>query len=94
MKYEWEKEDIICGRYVCKPFDAHNHKVLHWDAKWSYKIGYYGCGNTKCCLVSLIDGSVTLINSSKEEIAVYLNDNDIIPMSHNRLVETINFLRN
>ena len=90
MKYIWTEEDIICGRFVCKPIK--DGKVEGWQAKWTHKIGYYGGGN-KSCLIAMTDGSVSLRDESPANIADFLNENQMIPMPHNRLIETMEYLR-
>jgi hypothetical protein len=46
MKYTWERNDIICGRIICKK-SATEAKTddLGWYAKHTYKIGWLAAGN-------------------------------------------------
>jgi len=91
MKYTWTEEDIIPGRFVCKnrKFD----KPTGNSAKWTSKIGFLPTAKgTKYCLISMTDGMVNTYES-KQELADSLNQNEMMPMPHEWLVETINYLR-
>lgn len=77
-----------------------------WSAKWTCKIGFQ-CGahvpisykgddgryhSDHYCLIAMTDG-MTGPCRSKADIAKWLNDNGMIPMPHEWLMKTIEFLK-
>lgn len=89
MKYIWEEEDIIPGRFVCKAPEYHDMTVNSWTptahvAKWTYKLGFINGGegvNNKAVYVTLAmtDGMVGIGKTSKE-LASEFNRDQMIPM--------------
>ena len=80
-----------------------------WTAKWTFKIGWLAGGNaqvepdytnhetieaTRCdyCLISMSDGRIGN-PKTKQEMADWLNSEEMIPMSYEWLVPTMEFLR-
>ena len=47
MKYTWEIKDIEVGKIVCREESLAHSKPDGWDAKWTYKIGWFAPGNEK-----------------------------------------------
>jgi hypothetical protein len=91
MQYIWTKEDIICGRIVCKPWKS-NKPIDGWSAKWTFKLGFYG-GDNKCCLIAMTDGMISMRDRSMAEIAEFLTENGMMPMPHKRFIATMDYLR-
>ncbi len=104
MKFIWTAEDIKPGRIVCKPAYFHfgdqcgeAWKPTGGTAKWTQKIGYVRGGQCRddtavYVLIALTDGMVGTAYT-KADIAAQLNADDMMPMPHKWLIETINWLR-
>lgn len=97
MKYQWEEEDIICGRFVCKHPSyqkQENFSPTGNAMKWTYKIGFahFEDGPYKV-LIAMTDGKVSKLGKTDQEAVDKLNKDEMIPMPHKWLVAVINELR-
>ena len=93
MKYTWEAKDITAGRFVCKSKAAGGDVLNGWSAKWTDKIGFVPeNGANQYCLISMTDGLVCG-KYTKAELAKWLNENEMMPMPHEWLIKTIEFMR-
>jgi len=92
MKYTWEEEDIIAGRYVCKPLreDEKRFEPTGWTAKWTYKIGFIPTHGVT--LICMADGLVHKPTTALE-LATQLNRDGMIPMPHAWLLKHIEYTR-
>ncbi len=45
MKITWELKDIEPGKIVCREESLSKSEIDGWDAKWTYKIGWFAPGN-------------------------------------------------
>ena len=85
----WTKDNIVSGQYVCKQRTPGGD--LGWQTKWSYQVGYF-VGKRDGCLISLSDGMIAQKDSSREELAAFLNKNDMIPMTPEWLLDSLEYL--
>ncbi len=96
MKYIWEEKDVVCGIFVYKPICNVNKDRSwtpdRWTAKWTHKIGFIGGSSKGTVLISMTDGMVGT-QKTPAEMAEYLNNTELIPMPHNRLIKMMNYLR-
>ncbi len=94
MKHVWSADDIIVGRIVCKPRDKKTTKACGWSAKWTLKIGYLPSNDSgsNYVTIAMTDGMVCGPHSAKE-MADMFNKDEMIPMPHKWLQETIDYLR-
>ena len=88
MEYIWEETDIRGGMSVCKPRETKGG-LSGWDIKWSMSIAGHSDG---LYLFDMRDGSLSFKVKSIEEMIDFLNENELIPMSRNRMIETVNYL--
>jgi hypothetical protein len=95
MKYTWSEEDIVAGRIVCRE-ERPTGEVCGWTAKWTFKIGFgYSKDDTpgaEYSLLAMTDGMIGRMRT-KKDLASYLNQHGMIPMPHNWLIATMNYLR-
>ena len=94
MKYQWEEKDVVCGRFVCKnlPANKDSFEPDGWTAKWTFKVCYMGSSSREVCLVAMTDGMMGY-TKTKEEMAAFLTENDMVPMPHKWLLQTMDYLR-
>lgn len=92
MKYIWSKDDIIVGRIVCKNIDFQKNLDILYLATTTYKIGYVAGDEDRYVLLAMTDGMVGKTHT-KEALATALNDDDMVPMPHKKLLEVIKKLR-
>ena len=94
MKYIWSATDVRPGRCVCKS-ESSAKEDINWHAKWTYKIGWI-CQNDAAgkslVTICLVDG-MTSKTKSAQEIADWLNKEEMMPMPHKRLIEVMNSIR-
>lgn len=92
MKYIWEAQDIIHGRYVTKKVGPGGlgPDALGYLASVTHKIGYIptDSGND-WCLISVADGMVCAQTTNTIEFAEKLNGGDYIPIHTDLLVKVI-----
>lgn len=93
MKTTWEEKDIICGCIVHGGANADFSPPSGNTAKWTYKIGFDASRDKdNIAFVAMTDGMITGY-FTKKEAAKWLNKHEMKPMTHNRFIEVMNFLR-
>lgn len=99
----WDKADVQVGRMVTPTHRiSQPWKMTNVLAATSYMIAFDPTAkvnpvsllqtNAHYCLVTLLNGCITCQRSTKEELAMFLTKNDMIPMTYEQIIQTMRFL--
>jgi hypothetical protein len=99
--FHWTEGDVHVGMIVCRRHTAKDYawEPCGWKAKWTHKIGWVSGdmgekGDGQYCQIAMTDGMVYHRGLTKEQMAVRLQNEDMIPMSWSRWKKMVEYMKN